>query len=416
MKILVIDVNYDYKNIMYRQFYNYLSYNNEVDYFGPGYVSRETLESGLLQFIDKKEYDALILGVYFVYSACTGEGRYNAYYIHRTVIPYYNVNDAYQCCRKIYEQLKSIIGIVKIFFYREDDMFMPMKDYEICDELVQRGFFLMGPPSQTMHKYSKEMLEQNPLLSNLMINFVEQNMERYIPLTLHAISYHEIFYTCYSSREYDWCVPGNRSTKYYPMREVIYNKLKNKSCKFWNDDPYQKLSVATIERENINWYVFRNREEKMISRFLGKNIYISSHPKMDYIAACREKYLESMRRTKAVFVEGSIGKVLVRKYYEACACGALMIGLEVPGMEAMGFLDGYNCRIVNEADIDKRIEEIMRDECNNEKIAANGQKLILEKHMFTNRALSLSQTIEKIKSGNYRGAYWDKGDYILRND
>lgn len=415
MKILIIDVNYDYKNIMYRQFYNYLSYNNEVDYFGPGYVPRETLESGLLRFLDKKEYDALILGIYFVYSAGKNMGHFSAYYVHRNVIPYYNVNDAYQCCRKIYEQLKSIRGIVKIFHYKEDEVFMSVKDYEICDELVQEGFFLMGSPLQTMHKYSQEMIKKNPSLSNLMAEFVEDNIERYIPITMHAISYHEIFYMCYSSREYDWCVPGNRSSKYYPMREAIYKKLEEEKCKLWNDDPYQKLSVNSIERGKIDWYVFHNKEEKALSRLLGKNLYVCSHPKIDYIAACREKYLESMRRTKAVFVEGGIGKIFVRKYYEACACGALMIGLEVPGMEAMGFVDGYNCIIVNEADMDERIEEIISDKCNNEIIAANGQKLILGKHMFTNRAISLSRTIEKIKSGNYRGAYWDKGDYIIEN-
>ena len=199
------------------------------------------------------------------------------------------------------------------------------------------------------------------------------------------------------------------------MRGKIYNELQEKGYKCWEDDPYQKLSVNSIAKNRMNWYVFRNREEKILSKFIGKNIYVSSYPKMDYIAVSREKYLESMRRTKAVFVEGGIGNVLVRKYFEACASGALMVGMNVPGMDAMGFRDGYNCRIVNSNNINEKIEEIMENRCDNEKIAINGRKLILDKHMFANRALSLRQTIDAIMKKNYQGAYWNQGDYIIKN-
>lgn len=416
MRILIVDINFDYKNIMYRQFYNQLAYNNEVDFFGPGYVSREILDDGIFKFLESKEYSALILGLFFVYSANIEGMRYNAYAIHRNVIPYYSVNDAYQCCRKIFEQIKNVSGIIKIFHYIEDSIFMTLGDYKICEELMENGFWLMGEPLQTMSVYSQETQNEYPILTNQMIELVEHNLSRYIPITMHAISYHEIFHMCYSLREYDWCVPGNRSKMYYPMREKIYNVLRDKGYKCWEEDPYQKLSVGSIEKSKMNWYVFRNRGEKILSRFVGKKIYVSSYPKIDYIAICREKYLESMRRTKAVFVEGSIGNVLVRKYFEACASGALMVGMDVPGMDAMGFRDGDNCRIVDAENIDEKLAEIMTAEFDNEKIAANGRKLILEKHMFANRALSLRQTIDAIKAENYQGAYWNQGDYIIKNN
>lgn len=415
MRILIVDINFDYKNIMYRQFYNQLSYNNEVDFFGPGYVSREILDDGIFKFLESKEYSALILGLFFVYSANIEGMRYDAYAIHRNVIPYYSVNDAYQCCRKIFEQIKNVSGIIKIFHYIEDNVFMPLADYRICEELIDNGFWLMGEPLQMMSEYSHEIRSEYSMLTNQMLELAKHNFSHYIPITMHAISYHEIFYMCYSLREYDWCVPGNRSKNFYPMRGKIYNELQEKGYKCWEDDPYQKLSVNSIAKNRMNWYVFRNREEKILSKFIGKNIYVSSYPKMDYIAVSREKYLESMRRTKAVFVEGGIGNVLVRKYFEACASGALMVGMNVPGMDAMGFRDGYNCRIVNSNNINEKIEEIMENRCDNEKIAINGRKLILDKHMFANRALSLRQTIDAIMKKNYQGAYWNQGDYIIKN-
>jgi len=38
MRILIIDVNFEYKNPMYKQFYISLLSCMEVDFFGPGYV------------------------------------------------------------------------------------------------------------------------------------------------------------------------------------------------------------------------------------------------------------------------------------------------------------------------------------------------------------------------------------------
>ena len=79
MRVLVVDINFEYKNPMYRQFYNHLSYCMEVDYFGPGYVDRKALEKGIKQFLLEREcYDFILVGTYFVYSAELQGARYNA--------------------------------------------------------------------------------------------------------------------------------------------------------------------------------------------------------------------------------------------------------------------------------------------------------------------------------------------------
>ncbi len=422
MKILIVDVNWDYKNIMYRQFYNYLSYGNEISFFGPGYVSRDSLEKGILNFMDKKEYDAVILGVYFVYSTNISGMHYSAYSVHRKVIPYYNVNDAYQCCHKIYKQLLDLKNIIKIFFYYEDPLAMGKGDQKICAELMEKDFFLMSWPSEMLVTMRQRINGHNAgynamiLNTNSLLEFMEKNKKQSIPLLLTAISFHEIFFGEYSIRTYDWCVPGNRVREFYPGRDTLANILKNKGYKCWDYDPYQKLSVVSIEKKQLDRYVFRNREEKIFSYFYGKNNYVSSYPNMESIAACREIYLESMRKTKRVLVDGGITKLLVRKYFEACACGALMVGMETSGLEAMGFVDKYNCRVINDGDIEEQIEEIMKDDHNNEEIAKKGQQLILKKHMFTNRVLSLTKTIETIKNGNYSGAYWNKGEYVIKEE
>lgn len=412
MKVLIVDVNFDYKNPMYRQFYTNLSYCMEVDYFGPGYVERSILEDGLQKFINQKEkYDAIIVGTYFIYSAYEGM-KYDTYTVHRYVIPYYFVNDAYQCCRNIINEIIDLTGVIKIVNYYEDFCFLSKQEYHIIKILMEKGFYLLSWPLEYMEEYSYKARKKFTNLTNYAIELA-QNKKYYIPISMHAISYNEIFMCDYSYRKYDWCVPGNKMEKYYPEREHALTVMKGQQKKIWNYDPYQKLSVGTIERNNMKWYQFRNDFEKMVTFFEGKNKYISSFPKTIYIAACRENYLDSMRKSKKVYVDGGIGDCMVRKYFESCACGALTVMKNIPGLKQMGFVDGENCILIKDYKELQILDKQLCDDRRNEQIAKNGQKLVLDRHMFHHRAESLYRTIETIKRGVYKGAIWENGNYIV---
>jgi len=412
MRILIVDVNFDYKNPMYRQFYNSLSFCMEVDYFGPGYVTRECLEKGIKDYLRRHEkYDAILLGTYFVYSTGERGTRYNTYEVHRYTIPYYNVNDAYQCCGKIFQELREINGIIKIYVYYEDNASMTTGDFRMCRALLDQDFYILSWPIEYMKIFSPQMMRKHQL-TNYAYELVEKNKAKYIPMTMHGINYNEIFVRDFASREFDWCVPGNRLKTSYPERDKAYAMLQGQQKKIWDDDPYQKLSVFLIERNHLNWYRFRNKYEKMLSLFVKKNVNISSFPKMRYIGACREHYLESMRSSKYVYAEGGMWDCFVQKYLEVCACGALLVAKSVPGLQEMGMVHGKNCIIV------ERYEEIAYIDKNYtgkqaEKIAKAGQQLILDKHMFHYRATALKKTIRMIAEGNYKGAYWADGDYML---
>lgn len=413
MKILIVDVNFDYKNPMYRQFYNALFHYMQVDFFGPGYVSREWLEKGINNFIDEKgSYDAVLLGTYFAYSSGQKGTRYNAYHVHRHTLPYYNINDAYQCCKKIYEDLMQIKDIVKVFVYYEDMWSMPIGDRDMCCKMLECGFYILSWPIEYMEKWSVKVRRQNSQWTNYAYEIAEEYSTCYIPISLHGISYHEIFVRNFSDRDYQWCIPGNRAERYYPERKRAHEIIEKSQKKIWNDDPYQLLSVETIKRDHIEWYKFRNKSEKILSLIWGKNDNISSQPQMQYIAACREQYLESMRLSKLVYAESGIISGFVRKYFEACACGAVLVAKSVPGMNEMGFVHEKNCIIVEKYEDIVSIDKTYSDsqlEC----LAKMGQKLILDKHMFTNRAEALKITLEAIIKGTYIGAFWRDGDYIL---
>lgn len=414
MRILIVDVNFDYKNPMYRQFYNHLAYCMKVDYFGPGYVKRAVLEKGIMKFMNEREpYDAIILGTYFVYSVNLIGTRYNAYYTHRHIIPYYYVNDAYQCCKSIFEELKNVDFLIKIFVYYEDSVSMPKGDCDTCKVLLENGFYLLSWPIQYMQIFSKKKIKEASILTNNAYRLAEEYSKKYIPIPLHAITYPEIFVREYESREYDWCVPGNKVKAYYSSRNGVANFIEQFGDKVWKKDPYQKLSVDNIQKKHMEWYEFNSKFERLISKIVGKDTYIPSYPKLVHIAGCRENYLESMRRSKCVYVDGGVGEIFVRKYFESCACGALMIGKKVPGLADLGFKDGINCRIVEGIDEDL-VNELISNKSKNAKIAQEGQNLILKKHMMHYRAVALCQTIEAIQNGTYKGAVWQDGDYVIQ--
>ncbi len=414
MRILVIDVNFEYKNPMYKQFYMSLLGCMEVDFFGPGYVTRACLENGLCQFLgENSKYDAILLGTYFAYSSGEKGTRFDAYKVHRHTIPYYNVNDAYQCCGKILEELKKIDNIVKIFLYYEDFMSLPVGDKNMCKKLIDCNFYILSWPTEYMEEYSVKLMRQYSYLTNYAHKLAEEYAAYYVPIPLHGMGYNEIFVRSFSDRDYDWCIPGNRAKVYYPERAEVYKVLEERQKKIWADDPYQLLSVDTIRREHIEWYQFRNKSEKILSWMWGKDKRIASHPKIHYIAACREQYLESMRSSKLVYADGGAGNCFVRKYFEAGACGAVLVARKVPGMKEMGFIHEENCIIVEKyediVNIDKKYDN---DQL--EKMAQKGQKLILEKHMFVHRADSLSKTIMSIMNDEYNGAFWKDGNYIIK--
>lgn len=414
MRILIVDVNFEYKNPMYRQFYNAFAAHMDVGFFGPGFVSREQLEKGIGAYLDAcGRYDAILLGTYFVYSAGLKRARHGAYHVHRHTLPYYKVNDAYQCCGKILEELKGVTDTIKIFAYYEDLWSMPAGDKEICEKLLASGFYILSWPIEYMERCRAGQGRRDRGQTGHAYEIARRYSERYIPIPLHAIGYHEIFVRNFQDREYDWCIPGNRVEKYYPEREKAHAMVRKRQKRVWDDDPYQQLSVETIRRRHMRWYKFRNDREKFLSWIWGKDDSIASQPKMQYIGACREQYMESMRSAKMVYAESGIISSFVRKYFEACACGAVLVGKRVPGMAEMGFVNGVNCIILEGyeemLDIDRTYAQDRL-----EKIAGAGQRLVLEKHMYRHRIEALERTLTAISGNVYRGAYWEKGEHKIR--
>lgn len=417
MRILIIDVNYDYKNAMYRLHYNSLASVMQIDFYGPGYVSEKKLAEGLEAFLQGNTYDAIILGCYFLYSSIRKSHvlRYNCYYVHRNVIPYYSVNHASKFCYKILNELIQLKHPIKIIDYYEDYISMPYSDYTFLCDLLEHGFYMLSWNKEIMQGYDIRTQKKYPILTNYALKIANAYPQKYIPIPYHAVQNNELFFSSLENRIYDWCVPGNLLKAYYPNRSKIQKYLLEQNCNILSKDPYQFLSVGTIKRNKINYYKFQSWQDKFISLIEGKNEFIASHPKMTAIAVCRENYFEMLRNTRYAYLDGSIGQVMVRKYYEACANGMVVFTENVAGLKAMGFYNGVHYLMTKKENLLETFNKIEQSPELLQIIANNGRELVAQKHTFLNRAENVRDSILRIQAGSYKGAYWDNGILCFYN-
>lgn len=416
MRILVIDVNTEYKNTMYRLFYNSIPLVAKVQFYGPGYVSRECLAEGIDAYLKQtEEFDAILLGINFVYS-CVRSGHYlrnNCFEVHRYTLPYYDILESLQFCG---EDLKRILHFkhkCKILFYYADAYTLPLKDYLFLEQLVQKDFYVMSWPFEMLQEYSRQMRSKYKQMTNYAYIFAKTYKNKYLPIPCTAIQANELFFGDLSNRGYDFNVPGNLATDRYPERAKMREKLSESGVLLWNYNPYEKLSSLQISRENLQWYEFQKPIDKLLSFLLGKTEMIYAKPKMEYIAANREVYLEALRKSKCAFVDGGIGMFLVRKYFETCSCGSLLVGTSVAGLSSMGFEHNKNMLLYHKINTEELQKKMLTELSHYQEIADEGRKLIMDKHLFYHRVQNLEQTIQAICDNQFQGACWKSGEYQL---
>lgn len=416
MRILIIDVNTEYKNTMYRLFYNSIPLAAKVQFYGPGYVSREILADGIETYLKhEEEFDAILVGINFVYSSVRygHDLQINCLEIHRNTLSYYNLLDASQFCKPDLEQIIHLKHKCKILFYYNDAYTLPLKDYLFLKNLTQKDFYIMSWPIEMLQEYSRQILNKYKKMTNYAYEFAVSYKQKYIPIPCTAIQANELFFGNLSNRQYDFNVPGNLSEDRYPERAKMKRNLCDSDSKLWNYNPYAKLSPIELSRKNIGWYEFQTRLDKVLSLALGKTKIIYAKPKIECIAANREIYLEALRNSKCALVDGGIGIFLVRKYFEACACGSLLLGTPAAGLKSMGFEHNKNILLYDEIKPEDLQREMRLNPSYYQEIADNGRKLIMDKHLFYHRVQNLKQTVEAVLNNQYHGAHWILGEYHL---
>jgi len=162
------------------------------------------------------------------------------------------------------------------------------------------------------------------------------------------------------TKDIDFLLMGDLDRNYYPLRNEILYKMKNKPGFVYHKHPgYREFSD-------------------------DENIFV------------REKYAQEINRAKIFFTCDSILHYPVAKYFEVLACKTLLLAPTSPEIEDLGFIPGVNFVSIDEQDFEEKAEYYLDHEKERLEIAEQGYEMVRARHSTAKRASELVTMIEDI--------------------
>ena len=84
------------------------------------------------------------------------------------------------------------------------------------------------------------------------------------------------------------------------------------------------------------------------------------------------------------------------KYFEALACGTLLLASSSPELEELGFIDGETFVAVDKESIVEKVSYYLMHDEERERIIQQGRQLILNRHTTEKRVDGLLEIISKL--------------------
>jgi len=418
MKLLVVDVNGEHFNPMWRNFYNALMFEFDVKWFGPGYVSEKTLEQGVKKFIEKNQgFDFILITTYFYESAIgTKMGNISTTYLaNRYLLSKYSVVEMQRFGAKIVKEVDEYNEAKKIIIITVDVATMRKELIKGLRERFEKGYYYLGWGLQFIIKSIDDKMFHGAKLSLDFRKLIEEFYSQTISIPFCAVNESNIGRAMLESRKYDWYVAGN--IEGYPQREKMQRILEEQKVNLWNEDKTRsELMYRTSRIENFKKLRYRNWFDKIVVNlgddFRSNTIYMPTSFTAEQFGGFREAYIDTLKNVKFAYVDGGPVRCLVAKYMEVPASGAVMIGDNVNGLRDLGFINGQH---FIELPIEKMNKSVLMEIEENidtmQEIANNARKLVVEKHTYLKRVELFRKVCERIKQGTYKGGYWKNGDF-----
>jgi hypothetical protein len=196
----------------------------------------------------------------------------------------------------------------------------------------------------------------------------------------HLVSDIEIGGKDLSRRAYDWSVMGASYESRVEARQLIDAAGLRRAGK------YQPYIFSTANRVGLHLY----------NKFWA-------------IEGMNFLFRHALRAAKYGFTCGGACHWPVRKYFEIPANGAVLAAERCSGFEALGFVDRKNALVVDPRDVldasgwlDSNIDRAQT-------IANAGRDLVQTQHSVKARARQLADTLSRISTGSFNGAFWKHG-------
>ena len=376
LRFLFIGFNRDYINPYTDIVLNILGSLGELEYYGPGYVSKKEIEMGIHKWIESKQKFEFIIvdGVSMLSLEQYGKKTKNLFSMSSIK---FEEKDYYKYAYSFRDFFVKI-NCKKILISNWDPHNINKKTIEL---IAKANPFIIDPMGFEMNRpLAKAFDESIPQSYNdNWYHFLKDN-EKQIIVFPHMILSKEFDYTSIEYRKNTFSVVGVGYLERKEASKFLSSRLKHK--RFW----------------------------ARLKMFIVHKLRLSTSP--NFLNSYKYNYFNLISESKLTYCSGSRLRYPVRKYFEIPSRGSVAVGQKCNGFEDLGFVDGENF-IVTEAN--ERLEKVLKTPDDKiQKIAQNGQKLIWNKHSDWARREQLSKALSLINENKFKGSRWEKGDYCFK--
>lgn len=382
MRILLVDVNVRYLNDTRNLYPRVLESIGDVSFFGPGYVSPDTLTKGLLAFaLEHGPFDVSIATEHILFAPAQDPKQAKRAYKRNFSR---NFCDKDADARNIISNEFWALPTPKAASLLETDYYCLGKK-EIS--LINHADLIIGWNENFLSlKENLKELYVEKFSSNVndnWINYVSINRKKILPFA-HFVGDSEFDYTPLALRHAQWSVPGT------PYAARI--------------DARRRLLEAG--------HTMSNRRPRRIGGILSR-LGLRPYSRPLFQAYMKEVFQTEIRRSRYSFTCGSGLQWPIRKFFEIPALGAVLVCRPCNGFEALGFQDGVNALAATTEDLSALTARLEEDPTWAQELARQGQRLVSSKHTVLARSRQLSEALHRLISGTYHGARWADGEIIF---
>src|SRR5579884_4183756 len=377
LRILYVDINAAFLNPTRGLIPLALMQAGDLALFGPGHVSRETLERGLSAFVDEAgPFDVALTNSHVLFA-----GIYDAPLDPEQFLRFYSfafpAREVLQLPRIAADFVK--LSIPRVGILLESDYYnWTEREIGRLDEGTDYAIALGPEFTPDWHSSAHVRAEAfGSKVTDAWPRYAKDRADRIASL-LHFVSDTEFSFDRLEDRPHVWSVLGIN----YSSRRAARDALVRSGVRVMAESPIRR-GIGLAKKLKL-----MRAESRRVLNFLNADFQAR-------LASSRYSY-----------TCGSGLRMPIRKFFEIPAAGAVLVAQPFEGFAAAGFLDGENAVRCEPAEIMDAHRMLQSDPARAQRIADVGRKLVAERHSLPARGRQLRDALTAMSRRGFAGARW----------
>lgn len=388
MKILFVGFNAKYINPTNQLTHRMLKLFSEVVFYGPGFVNDDELQQGLESFsAEHGPFDFICTSTQLAVDSdpTTTDNFYRQFSLCAWGVGVVGGFMADARDFMMHSELPKVVFVMDLDTHGVRADLLEQLD-KFANYIVAWGKGFSRPneelPYLKVEKAYQSKAKVRPL--GLWHDFCENKLQKFINIG-HFVGLHEFDFSPLSMRPYSVSVAGQL---YFSRAKTLDVLRRDKRLKV-NSTSYRWI-FSLLSKIGFSPY----------ARLIPHTIY-------------RALFKQVLCSSKISMTDGGAYDIMIRKFVEIPASGALLLARPCGGFESLGFVNGESAVLLNEADPVGQVIELLADIEKLQAIAHRGQEVVWEKHSIQARAKQMESALFLILKGKFKGSVWSDGEFIL---